>query len=333
MINCGESHTRKAKVASIILHSYRCALLLAFFFGLPWTIDFFEIPVTNRGAAPTFGELLVQILGFLVVGALGLMALGFDELCLRGKFRLGWTAYAYSLAEIAKSGNAEAQYSLGMCFLKESIGIERNETSAMEWLDQSAMQGHPEAQYHLAENLSRCHWFRFSYGVRKGFLPKKVSPNQVIVSGLPSGDLTYRDACKFWAEDEALDLYKKAADQGHVAAIIRLGEKFSKCAVDEEFDEEVLEYLYFGLAVKIWSSGHGRTDHGLDDLINSPIGSLTLGFGWELHNWQDVKEWKQRLVWLEEAMSSSDLRIAKQLLKRRASEVLERLAQRDDHQV
>ena len=167
----------------------------------------------------------------------------------------------------------------------------------------------------------------------EGFFAKKVSPNQIIVSGLPSGDLTYRDARKFWAEDEALDLYRKAADQGHVGTIIRLGEKFSKCAVDEEFDEEVVDYLYFGLAVKIWSSEHGQTNHELDDRINSSIGSLALGVGWEHHNWQNLKEWKQRLVWLEEGMSLFDPRIAKKLLNKRASEALERLPQRDKRQV
>lgn len=112
---------------------------------MPWTVNFFEISVPNRGAAPTFGDLLVLILGFLVVGVLGLMTLGFDELCLRGKFHLGWTDVAYSLAKIAKTDNADAQCRLGVCFLDGSRGIERHETSAIEWLDQSATPGHPEA--------------------------------------------------------------------------------------------------------------------------------------------------------------------------------------------
>ena len=72
MITCSESHTRKEKVGSIILIPI-VVLFCLHFFDLSWTTDFFDIPVPNRGAAPTFGDLLVLILGFLVVGVLGLM--------------------------------------------------------------------------------------------------------------------------------------------------------------------------------------------------------------------------------------------------------------------
>ena len=65
-------------------------------------------------------------------------------------------------------------------------------------------------------------------------------------------------------------------------------------------------------------------------MIATPIGSLTLGFGWEHHDWRDVQEWKLKLDWLEEHMSPSDLKMAKELLDVRASKILRRLAQRDD---
>ena len=64
--------------------------------------------------------------------------------------------------------------------------------------------------------------------------------------------------------------------------------------------------------------------------MQAPIGFLNLGFGWEYYNWRDVQEWKQKLDWLEEDMSPSDLEKAQELLAARAPKILNQLTQRDE---
>lgn len=298
--------------------------MLAHFLGIPLVIDVFEIGYLD-GAG--FG---VSFLLLISYGVLVLAALLFDAMVLRGKFRLAWTAEAYALDAQAQAGDTNAQYRLGRSFLEGKLGIERSERDAIEWLDRAAEAGHPEAQFYLATELDRNMSVQYSYGVRKGFWPENTKPDQVFIKDLPSGDMTYGDACSIWAEGEAVELYKRAAKQGHVAAIVRLGEKSSKDDLDEEFDADVLEYFYYGLAVRIVSSGHGRTHHDLDVMMHTPIGSLTLGFGWEHHDWRNVQEWKQKLDWLEEDMSPSDIEKARELLAVRAPKILNQLAQRDE---
>ena len=322
-----DDFTRRAKRGARILHICRGVYVVGVLVGLPHLRNVMGF---EPGAPYSWGELLRLLVAMIVSGLIGLAVLMFDQGFLRGKFRLAWTAKAHSLESRAKAGDINAQYLLGRSFLKGELGIESSERDAIEWLDRAAEAGHPEAQFYLATELDRNMSVQYSYGVRKGFWPENTKPDQVFIKDLPSGDMTYGDACSIWAEGEAVELYKKAAEQGHVAAIVRLGEKSSKDDLDEEFDADVLEYFYYGLAVRIASSGHGRTHHDLDVMMHAPIGSLTLGFGWEHHDWRDVQEWKQKLNWLEEDMSPSDLEKAHELLTARVPKILNQLTQRDE---
>lgn len=298
--------------------------MLAHFVGIPLVIDGFEVGYLDGSG---FGVLFLLLISY---GVLVLAALLFDAMVLRGKFRLGWKAEALALASCAQAGDTNAQFLLGRPFLEGKLGVERSERDSIEWLDRAAGVGNPEAQFYLATELDSNKSVQYSYGVRKGFWSENAKPNQVFIKGLPSGDMTYGDACSIWAGGEAVELYKKAAEQGHVAAIIKLGEKSSKDDLDEEFDAEVLEYFYYALAVRIALSGHGRTHHDLDHTLQIPIGALTVGFGWENHDWRDVQGWQQKLDGLEEDMSPSDLEKAQELLATRAPKILNQLAQRDE---
>ena len=51
--------------------------------------------------------------------------------------------------EAAKSGNAEAQFLLGIKF-ETGTDVKRNLESAADWFEKAALQGHPAAQFKLA---------------------------------------------------------------------------------------------------------------------------------------------------------------------------------------
>ena len=325
--NSEDDFTRRAKRGTHILYTCRGVYVVGVLVGLPHLRNVMGL---EPNASYSWGESLWLLVAVIVSGLSGLALLLFDQELLRGKFRLAWTAKAHSLASRSKAGDINAQYLLGRSFLKGEFGIESSERDGIEWLDRAAESGHPEAQFYLATELDRNMSVQYSYGVRKGFWQENTKPNQVFIKDLPSGDMTYGDACSIWAEGEAVELYKKAAEQGHVAAIIELGKKSSKDDLEEEFDAEVLEYFYYGLAVRIASSGRGRTHHDLDAMMQAPIGFLNLGFGLEYYNWRDVQEWKQKFDWLKEDMSPSDLEKAQELLAPRAPKILNQLNQRDE---
>ena len=75
----------------------------------------------------------------------------------------GYVAATRSAAEIdkisqywdaAKYGNAEAQFNLGVCY-RDGIQISVSKENALKWFEKAASQGNHEAEYALAEMLSR----------------------------------------------------------------------------------------------------------------------------------------------------------------------------------
>ena len=62
------------------------------------------------------------------------------------------TAAAYSpeLVQKAEAGNAEAQYSLGVCYFKGK-GVDQNAEAAVKWWTLAAKQGNAYAQFNLGE--------------------------------------------------------------------------------------------------------------------------------------------------------------------------------------
>ena len=59
------------------------------------------------------------------------------------------------LLPIAKSGNSEAQAKIGM-FYQLGLGVERNLTEAIYWLEKAAKQGNGEAAHNLGTLFLTC---------------------------------------------------------------------------------------------------------------------------------------------------------------------------------
>ena len=49
----------------------------------------------------------------------------------------------------AKGGDAEAQYTLGMCYWTGRDGVDCDAAKAVEWWSLAAAQGHTDAQFQL----------------------------------------------------------------------------------------------------------------------------------------------------------------------------------------
>lgn len=93
-------------------------------------------------------------------------------------------SFSSELVELAKHGNAEAQYKLGCCYYKGE-GITENYAEAAKWIQKAAGQGFAQAQFHMGD---------------------------LYLAGL--------GVDKDW--NEAKKWYTKAAEQGHKGAIIAL---------------------------------------------------------------------------------------------------------------
>ena len=85
----------------------------------------------------------------------------------------------------AEQGNAEAQYSLGVCY-RCGDGVEKNLEESIKWYKKAAEQGYAKAQY----NLAVC--YDSEYGVEKNV-------------------------------EEAVKWYRKSAEQGYARAQHNLG--------------------------------------------------------------------------------------------------------------
>ncbi|MCH5174897.1 MAG: sel1 repeat family protein [Prevotellaceae bacterium] len=94
------------------------------------------------------------------------------------------TSFSSELVELAKLGNAEAQYKLGRCYYNGE-GVTPNYTEAAKWIQKAADQGFAQAQYNMGD---------------------------LYLAGL--------GVCKDWSK--AKKWYTKAAEQGHKGAIITL---------------------------------------------------------------------------------------------------------------
>ena len=57
-------------------------------------------------------------------------------------------AYSESLLQKAKSGDAEAQYRLGICY-DNGKGVKQDYKEAIRWYKAAAEQGHGQAQFFL----------------------------------------------------------------------------------------------------------------------------------------------------------------------------------------
>ena len=115
-------------------------------------------------------------------------------------FKLG------DLLQMAESGNAEAQWALGVVY-RRGEGVPRDHAEAVKWYRLAAEQGHARAQNNLG--------VRYHEG-----------------EGVPKNDA------------EAVKWYRRAAEQGHATAQYNLGERYSEGGegVAQDYAEAVKWY-------------------------------------------------------------------------------------------
>ena len=96
--------------------------------------------------------------------------------------------------DTANSGDSNAQYELGMCYITGENGCQQNDNQAVEWLEKAAKQGHAKAQLAL--------------GDRYMTQAQELNDNKL----------------KQKAIEKAIDYYTQAANQGNAEAKFQLGE-------------------------------------------------------------------------------------------------------------
>lgn len=125
------------------------------------------------------------------------------------------------LRERAESGNAEAQYELGLAYFIGD-GVQRNDSEGIKWYQKSAEQGHPNAQF----NLACC--YNYGNGVMQD-RAKAVTWYQLAADQGHAGSQNALAICYEFGrgvkEDyhKALELYRKAAEQENPDAQWNLG--------------------------------------------------------------------------------------------------------------
>ena len=120
-------------------------------------------------------------------------------------------AFSY-FTQAADQGHAEAQYALGNCY-NSGKGTAASASQAAEWYTKAARQGNVEAQLKLAERYGKENdakavtWYRKAAGAGNAEAQYKL------------GNCYYRGLCGLQKDaDKAMELFRKAAGQGHKAA-------------------------------------------------------------------------------------------------------------------
>ena len=131
-----------------------------------------------------------------------------------------------SFREAAEDGNADAQFNLGLMYLKGE-GVDEDYAQALEWFTKSAEQGNVRAETNLARMYAQgkgvapdygtaVSWFRKA--ADQGYPDAQYSLGVLYVTG-NAVPLNYK---------QAQDLFQKAADQGNASAQYQLGLMYFK---------------------------------------------------------------------------------------------------------
>lgn len=132
------------------------------------------------------------------------------------------------LKALAKKKDADAQYTLGMCYLNGN-GVKKDEKKAVEWFQKAAEQDHKDAQC----QLGIC-YLNF-IGIKKydpekgtGWLKKSQTPEAMYQMGLYHDDKARRSsgADKKLNYVESFHWYEKAAQYDHPKACYEVGRAY-----------------------------------------------------------------------------------------------------------
>ena len=73
----------------------------------------------------------------------------------RGNFKNHYEVAVEWYRKAAEAGNKNAQYELGMCYLRGE-GVPKDDYTAYTWFREAGHNGHPDGQY-LADDMLRVH--------------------------------------------------------------------------------------------------------------------------------------------------------------------------------
>lgn len=177
--------------------------------------------------APLFLLLLLKP----VVGFAGDLEDGFTA------YKAGQYEQAYKLwLPLGKSGNADAQFNLGLLYRKGE-GIEKNDRAALMWFIRAAKQGMADAQYNAGvmymegrgasvSRVDALKWWKLA--VEKEHVGAQYNLGVMYAYGMATAkDVPY-----------ALSLWKQAAEAGHVEAKSTLYKTYSKGLFSQDVDME-----------------------------------------------------------------------------------------------
>jgi TPR repeat protein len=139
-----------------------------------------------------------------------------------GKSRSGDKAALERLRELARSGDAEAQFTVARLYSWGSSLVPPDEKESLAWTRKAAEQGHPEAQSNLGyfyasgrgvESKSTQQAIRWwTSSADQGFAPAQLN-----LANLYATEPEVKD------DSKAFEFFRKAADQGLAAAQLNLG--------------------------------------------------------------------------------------------------------------
>ncbi len=159
----------------------------------------------------------LALIAALVFGTTAPAWAGFDE----GVAAYNRGAYVTALLEwrpLAKQGNAEAQFNLGLMYYNGQ-GLPQDYVQALQWYRKAAEQGYAKAQHNLG--------FMYYNG-----------------EGVPQDDA------------EAVEWWRKAAEQGYAKAKYNLGVMYNNGAGVPQDDAQA--HMWFNLAASRLPTGEDR---------------------------------------------------------------------------
>ena len=126
-----------------------------------------------------------------------------------------------NLRNLAKQGNARAQFQLGFIYFN-GYGVTKNFERAAHWLKQAAEKGHAEAQGHLGV------MYEEGYGVTKNFEMAAHWLKQAAEQGdakaqFNLGVMYIKGEGVSQNFEKAFDLFKQVAEKGHAEAQFKIG--------------------------------------------------------------------------------------------------------------
>ena len=127
-----------------------------------------------------------------------------------------------AIIEKAKTGNENAQYTLGGYYCFGSNGVEQSYSKAAYWWEKAAEQGHSDAQFNLGVCYSKGEGVEQSYS--KAIYWYKKAAEQGNSSAQYNIGVCYSEGEGVeQSYSKAIYWYKKAAEQGHSDAQFNLG--------------------------------------------------------------------------------------------------------------